>query len=33
MIAATSGEPLNLKEALNDSNWKHAMDVEFDAFG
>jgi hypothetical protein len=28
---ASSGEPLNLIEALHDSNWKKAMDNEFDA--
>ena len=30
-MLASSGEPLNLSEALNDSNWKKAMDIEFDA--
>ena len=26
----TSGEPFNLAEALHDTNWKLAMDVEYD---
>jgi hypothetical protein len=28
---ASSGEPQNLDEALHDKNWKHAMDLEYDA--
>ena len=30
-LAATSEGPPNLRDALSDKNWKHAMDVEFDA--
>ena len=30
-LLATTGEPENLCEALTDSNWKHAMQDEYDA--
>ena len=30
-LAATTEGPIDLQHALADRNWKHAMDVEFDA--
>jgi hypothetical protein len=30
-LFTASGEPRSLEDALADSNWKHAMDVEYDA--
>ena len=30
-LLTSTGEPQHLEEALNDRNWKFAMDLEFDA--
>ena len=30
-LAATATEPQDLAEALSNKNWKHAMEVEYDA--
>jgi histone deacetylase 1/2 len=31
ILSATTDEPANLDDALNDPNWKEAMDIEYDA--